>query len=490
MKLNAELPSLDDDKNNPFSPNAMGINPERSQPKSLNPLRTYDEQEQELSSSYAPTDEEQNLAKQAQGLEPTDADASSKLAAQLMDIVGTTSERYSAAKGVPGAGKTITSAQEALKAQMDTREQLRKNLLTKIESKKTEREEKRKGMYDRLGLESKLAQEGREVSEFGTKQQERARMEEPLSPQQQEMYKRLAAQRGIKIDLSSAKRRDVGEIEKAIGLGVKPQAAGGATGSKDEKAPIAAVKIINEERRKTGLSPLPEDGTISYRDLESVGFASGEARRSGMVTPEIGQTFDPTRVARGSVQEREYKVLADESRKVKEKISQNTADIAQLTSLLEEAASGNPVAANAGQRQIALLFNKGALSDQDVTAFSGSQNVIDRMRRTIERNLGSGAPLTQEDMRQFKEIIPSLQRGAQASKSSREQDIRRRAQSVHPGLGDFLFGGGAAQPSTTGQKSGTMPDDKVKVQSPDGKIGRIPRRQLDAAKKQGYVEVP
>lgn len=442
----------------PYSPEAMGINENNEKPRSLNPLSPYADQLEEARKLDTASQEESQLAGEAEKLQATPEDASASMWAGLADIGAQTASNYAKASGVQVSGKPFNEATETVKQKLTLKENLRKNLLDKVQAKKAEREAQKKALYQQIGTGMEIAGEGRRVSEFETKQKEIARQEEPLTPQQQQMYRSLAAQRGVKIDLSAAKQRDVSDIEKAIGLGVKPESAGASAKGLDQPLTNDQVDLINAERQKRGAKPIPYGSTM--RSVQAIEGSSDTARRYGIgLGQEAEKPFDPMQVVKGSAQERDFRSLTDEAKKVKEKAAANAGDLQRLSGLLQAAKSGDPVAANAAQRQVALMFNKGALSEQDVTAFSGSRQVFDRLNRWAQMNLTTGAPLTQEDLGSFESLIPQLAQGNAKEKSIREADIRRRAAFVHPGLGDYIFGG--EQPSTPAQKSDTITQPKV-----------------------------
>ena len=485
--LNVELPELEEEDNS-FSLSGKSINPERQQVKSLNPLRTYEEQEQELAASYSPSEEEQRLATQAQGLAPSEADGNSKLSAQILDIVGNTAERYAAAKGVPGAGKTLTTAQDALRAQQETREQLRKNLLAKIDAKKQEREEKRKGLYEKIGLEGRLVGEGREGIKFDQSQEDRARLDKPLSPQQQEMYKRLAAQRGVKIDLSTATQRDVGDIEKAIGLGLKPDAA--AHRGREQKMPIPQVKLINLERKARGQQPLPEDGSVSYADVDAIEMSGAETRRTYGTLKSMDS--EGAQDAQGWLAKQPEKTKVFVANTVKEfnkdrKIVDGAKqDTRLLETLVAEVEQGNAFAGQALKNRLPRIVGgeKGVLTDQDVTRLAGSQTYWETLKRFLEQKVASGTAITSRDLQEIRSTVEAI-------KANQGKDLaaaESRAMGVlRTGLGESapasLLYGGMPQPSTSAPKGDTMAPKKRFIV--DGQPRELTKEEFERLKASG-----
>jgi hypothetical protein len=246
--------------------------------------------------------------------------------------------------------------------------------------------------------------------------------------------------------------------------------------------------LLNQERAKRNQAALPEGTT--WRAANTQENAGESTRRGGVgIAQSATEEFTPMKLVKGSAGEREYNRLVTETSKVKDKLAANLSEVTQLKDLLDQAMT-NPVAANAAQRQVAMMFNKGALSEGDVRAFSGSQNVIDRLQRSFEQNLSSGRPFTAQDVKEFQALLPSLQRGVTESQTRREADIRRRASSVHPGFGDYLFGASpqsATQPSTNTQKSDTMPQQGAPKKRfiVDGQPRELSQEEFKAEKARG-----
>jgi hypothetical protein len=186
----------------PYSPEAMGINENSEKPRSLNPLSPYTDQLEEARKLDTASQEESQLAGEAEKLQATPEDASASMWAGLADIGTQTASNYAKASGVQTSGKPFNEATETVKQKLTLKENLRKNLLDKVQAKKAEREAKKKSLYEQIGMGMKIAGEGREIAQEGRVSSDYAAKQARQSPGTPEAQARADFyKKAYKIDL-------------------------------------------------------------------------------------------------------------------------------------------------------------------------------------------------------------------------------------------------------------------------------------------------
>jgi hypothetical protein len=282
-------------------------------------------------------------------------------------------------------------------------------------------------------------------------------------------------------------------VDKKTGKVVKTTDIGGGTPKgvtgKNIPVPLDVIKQVNADRTKIGLQSVPEDGSITYQALEAMGYSGMQARLAGVLqgTNDTNAPFDPTKLPKGQKSDLLNK-LSKDATKIKTDKAESDGAVATIQQQYDLAVNQkNPVAANAVQRGIAMLYNKGALSDGDVKAFSGASDIKSRLDRYIQSNYTTGLPFSDADLVQFKNLIPTLGTKVGTAVSEREKDIRTQAAYIHPGAGDYLFSTQSQQPSTSGAESATMPaqGSSKKRFIVDGQPRELTREEFNAEKARG-----
>jgi hypothetical protein len=148
--------------------------------------------------------------------------------------------------------------------------------------------------------------------------------------------------------------------------------------------------------------------------------------------------------------------------------------IKTLNELTRLAKSGNVVAANGLQRKVAMEFNKGALSENDVMAFSGSQRLDANAQRVLQKMFIDGAQIMDEDVQYLDQIAQVLAEAKQDEFKNRHTDHK---DTIARFLGegqiaswykDFAPQPGAAQPAApaAGQPAAQQPAGQRRVWKP------------------------
>lgn len=479
----------------PYSPEAMGINENNEKPRSLNPLSPYTDQLEEARKLDTASQEESQLAGEAEKLQATPEDASASMWAGLADIGAQTASNYAKASGVQVSGKPFNEATETVKQKLTLKENLRKNLLDKVQAKKAEREAKKKSLYEQIGMGMKIEEDSRSRTEFGQKQEDRARLDRPLTPEEKARYQAVARSRGSKMPFDTATQRDIPRIEAALGLTAKPESAGGGRLALPAKLP--SVQNVNKAMKELGLSPLPEDGTSTLGDVQSAEQRVAEIRRTVGGVRTIDETGAQDAQVWLSTQPEKTKMFVantvKEFNKDRKAVDAEAQDMRLLSTLMEELDKGNAFSGQTLKNRLPRVVGgeKGVLTDQDVNRLSGSQTYWNQLNQFFNNKITEGSNFTDQDKREIRQVIAAIKNNQAVNLSEAEQ---RAGSVLRSGLGPnapiSLLYGGAQQPSTPAQKSDTIPSDKVRVKNPAGKTGLIPRSQLEAAKKQGYTEVP
>ena len=157
--------------------------------------------------------------------------------------------------------------------------------------------------------------------------------------------------------------------------------------------------------------------------------------------------------------------------------------------------SGNPIAPELLKRKLSKISGEtGQLSRPDVEAFGGSQAIKDRFNRAIERMV-SGR-LHKDDQEDMDEIIEALSKSASRSLEAEIDNSTHQYSQIleipRDQVRNFLVRGKAADILTPDSELEQKPqdqDNKVMVQTPDGRVGRIPRSKLQKALNSGYKEL-
>jgi hypothetical protein len=479
----------------PFHNSVTGVNDAGVSPRSLNPITPYADQLEESRKQDVATEEETRLSSEAEALQATPEDATASMWAGLTDIGAQTASNYAKASGVQVSGKPFNEASEMVKQKMALRDNLRKNLLDKVQSKKAEREAKKKSLYEQIGMGMKLEDVGRERTEFAQKQEDRARLDEMIPEGKMQLYKDVAARRKVKLDPSWIRNRDENSIREMIGLSPAPDSGSGGRLALPAKLP--SVTNVNKALKELGLSPLPEDGTSTLGDVQSAEQRVAEIRRTIGGVRSIDETGAQDASAWLSTQPEKTKMFVaktvGEFNKDRKAVDSENQDMRLLDTLMDELDKGNAFSGQVLKNRLPRVVGgeKGVLTDQDVNRLSGSQTYWNQLNQFFNNKIAEGSPFTDQDKKEVRAVISAIKNNQGKTLEAAET---RAGAVLRSGLGPNapinLLYGGTQQPSTPAAKSDTIPSDKVRVKNPAGKTGLIPRSQLEAAKKQGYTEVP
>ena len=160
-------------------------------------------------------------------------------------------------------------------------------------------------------------------------------------------------------------------------------------------------------------------------------------------------------------------------------------DAASVDELLNQANSGNAVSANAARTKLARMSGEvGALSDRDLAAYGGSPAYRARAKRfaNLQRTM---VPLTPEDIAQLKEIAKIFENSARFNMNNSIAGLEQDFVQMGGPLGAVQTKMNAYVPKPKSEVS-SVQDDMVKVISPQGKPGSIPKKNLKKALDKGY----
>jgi hypothetical protein len=176
---------------------------------------------------------------------------------------------------------------------------------------------------------------------------------------------------------------------------------------------------------------------------------------------------------------------------------QATANIDQL---LQDAASGNPVAAELARSEIAKIAEGGSkLSDQDIQRIAGDPSAKAYARRIIGR-INKGQPLLAQDIIDFRQVADTLakvnRKKLMDSVGGLEDQFVRHSAGIPGAVQTAIL---PLIPSSAGISKNSMSataksvaDEYVRVENiQTGKVGRIPKKNLqDALKSKKFKVVP
>ena len=134
-----------------------------------------------------------------------------------------------------------------------------------------------------------------------------------------------------------------------------------------------------------------------------------------------------------SIIEARRTIIGKDIEKTKEEYVKAKQGVDQTQQLIDSGLKGQPIAASAGMRALAMQFNKGALSENDVAAFKGSAALKDKFSRLLNKSFVTGAELTPKDLQDLSEIS-KIQ--SQLTEQSYQTNIDRHKQSLKRDLGE------------------------------------------------------
>jgi len=161
-----------------------------------------------------------------------------------------------------------------------------------------------------------------------------------------------------------------------------------------------------------------------------------------------------------------------------------------VNSLLEQANSNNPVAAEVARSEIAKMAEGGGkLTDQDIERVGGDRSVKAIAKRYINLQK-TGMPLTPKDMEDLRMVADVLYKVSRLKMMESVSGLEKNVIQKGGVPGSVQTAMLAYIPSSPGfSKPASIPqqkDGKVLMISPDGREGFIPKQNVQKALKQGF----
>jgi hypothetical protein len=258
-------------------------------------------------------------------------------------------------------------------------------------------------------------------------------------------------------------------------------------------------KVTGQEVRDLGVAGFanqfrtdPNTGELISLSPSNVGIGprqvSGQKQiKSEEVLKEVGEVKPRTAFQINKLLNPKTKVLVDNAKKEFTKETEEARRVVagldgtgEMLKLAESNPSAKPIAAAA----ITRLFEKGVLTDKDVVRYVERQGIFNSVEDYMTR-VSSGT----FNKAQERQLLQALEQYKKQQMEQINNIASQKAENVSgyidPSLNvksnelkDMIY--------TEPKNQGT---EKVLVVSPDGERGWIPKKQLEAAKKQGYTEV-
>lgn len=167
----------------------------------------------------------------------------------------------------------------------------------------------------------------------------------------------------------------------------------------------------------------------------------------------------------------------------KDKIVQKAEErINSAMTLKEMAISNNPISQEAAKTFAARASGEvGALSDGDKASFGGTQAILGRIDQSYQQMLDGN--LSKENKKFMADLADGFERAGKRDLKNRLSVFAKQASKRTEGTTEQQAAE-IIRPDLTMESE--LSNEKVDVISPDGKEGKIPKRQLDAAIKKGY----
>lgn len=364
----------------------------------------------------------------------------------------------SAAAGFGGFKADITPttlAMDYLSKRRQDREARRQELLKGIEQRVQRR---RQDLLDIPALEKIKTADEKDIQEYIQLGKSRGLSEEQLRSSISPGMKKFQIRE--KIDELSKAQKPEKEKWEVITTPVKDKTTGkavilekntitGATrvlGEKPEEVKAGLYTPASKERQeeynrkaeKYGKPPAPVDATEA--DLRSFHATLNEEIKQGLL-PSFREEKPiyikdlPLESQRNAIR----KIRDSEDKPVMAKLA-TEGELEKIDGFLSNDPSATGM--EAARRAVAQMFNKGALSERDVSAFSGGQTLWQRLGRFVNKNLISGTWGTDADVKEVKDLVNTLKEVSAKQHAAERSYFRNKIESeVGPEIADKLARG-------------------------------------------------
>jgi hypothetical protein len=283
---------------------------------------------------------------------------------------------------------------------------------------------------------------------------------------------------GVSVVASNTK---TGEVKKITSLGQKVRAA---DPSVIEAANANAKEVYGEGAPQLPNNSLPAEVENFNKQIKTK--MGHEAIARGNITTLPSNTQNQIEWLEKQPQKTREAVsnVSRELNKDFTSINSFNSDMNTLKTLLADVKQGNAFAGQALKNRLPRVIGgeKGVLTDQDVNRLKGSQTYVDNLKRLFNEKINTGTALTDKDLVEIEATMKDMEN---VTKSNKNMFVEQRGNQLKSIIGQ------SADPNQLllrqqSQQSPTTTDEKVTVVNPQGKRGKIPKSQLDAAIKQGF----